>query len=306
MVAGFKNALTPELRAAATSAGLTVRQVVTLASLVEKETGTPEERPLVAAVYRNRHEDRHGHAGRPDGDLRAAEGRQVQRQSVGATTCSSTRPTTPIGIRACRRDRSPRPARPRSKPPRSRPTWTTCTSSAGTTARTCSRARSTSTTATFAPGRWSTSGSFGRSAGIGIVIRDPDRNHRSPTHLITRSLSLVPLQLLSQHFEVAARRRTHQPQRPLRARDGDVVALVQREARLAVEGDVDLVAGVRCRSNGRGLRVPAESRSAGWSACAARSASARARPSPDARSARRRQGCRRWIRSAWRRSGRRL
>jgi len=54
MVDGFKNALTPELRAEATSAGLTVRQLVTLASLVEKETGTPEERPLVAAVYANR------------------------------------------------------------------------------------------------------------------------------------------------------------------------------------------------------------------------------------------------------------
>jgi UPF0755 protein len=33
---------------------LSVRQIVTLASLVEKETGKAEERPLVAAVYRNR------------------------------------------------------------------------------------------------------------------------------------------------------------------------------------------------------------------------------------------------------------
>ena len=38
-------------RSAAAARGLTVRQLVTLASLVEKETGKPEERPLVAAVY---------------------------------------------------------------------------------------------------------------------------------------------------------------------------------------------------------------------------------------------------------------
>ena len=54
MVSGFKTALTPELRSAAAAAGLTTRQLVTLASLVEKETGTAAERPLVAAVYSNR------------------------------------------------------------------------------------------------------------------------------------------------------------------------------------------------------------------------------------------------------------
>jgi UPF0755 protein len=54
MVAGFEKALTPELRTAAESQGLSVRKLVTLASIVEKETGNPEERPLVAAVYSNR------------------------------------------------------------------------------------------------------------------------------------------------------------------------------------------------------------------------------------------------------------
>ncbi len=54
MVEGFEKALTPELRAAAESQGLSVRKLVTLASIVEKETGNPDERPLVAAVYTNR------------------------------------------------------------------------------------------------------------------------------------------------------------------------------------------------------------------------------------------------------------
>src|SRR5262245_33631524 len=54
MVERFEKVLTPELRQAATERGLTVRQLVTLASIVEKETALPGERPEVAAVYRNR------------------------------------------------------------------------------------------------------------------------------------------------------------------------------------------------------------------------------------------------------------
>ena len=54
MVAQFEKVFDPALQAAAAEQHLTPRQVVTLASLVEKETARPEERPLVAAVYRNR------------------------------------------------------------------------------------------------------------------------------------------------------------------------------------------------------------------------------------------------------------
>ena len=54
MVDRFRAAYTPELQAQAAAQGLTTRKVVTVASLVEKETARDEERTLVSAVYRNR------------------------------------------------------------------------------------------------------------------------------------------------------------------------------------------------------------------------------------------------------------
>jgi UPF0755 protein len=54
MVAGFKKALTEEMRQSAQRDGMSIRELVSLAALVEKETGAADERPLVAAVYRNR------------------------------------------------------------------------------------------------------------------------------------------------------------------------------------------------------------------------------------------------------------
>jgi UPF0755 protein len=54
MVSRFEHVFTPELRQAAAARNLTVRQAVTLASIVEKETARADERPLVAAVYATR------------------------------------------------------------------------------------------------------------------------------------------------------------------------------------------------------------------------------------------------------------
>src|SRR5262245_120716 len=85
MVERVRAAFPETLRNEAQAQGLTLRQVVTLASLVEKETGKPEERPLVAAVYRNRHRIGMGmqadptviyalqKAGRYDGNIRRGD-----------------------------------------------------------------------------------------------------------------------------------------------------------------------------------------------------------------------------------------
>ena len=54
MLDRFRSVYSEPLRARASALGMTTRQVVTLASLVEKETAKAEERPLVAAVFRNR------------------------------------------------------------------------------------------------------------------------------------------------------------------------------------------------------------------------------------------------------------
>ena len=54
MVAGFRAAFPGDSPQPADQPPLTTRQLVTLASLIEKETAKPDERPVVSAVYRNR------------------------------------------------------------------------------------------------------------------------------------------------------------------------------------------------------------------------------------------------------------
>jgi UPF0755 protein len=54
MVDHFFSVFSPTWMQRADEMGLTVHEVVTLAAIVEKETGTPEERPLIAGVFLNR------------------------------------------------------------------------------------------------------------------------------------------------------------------------------------------------------------------------------------------------------------
>ncbi len=54
MVSTFKTVFTPKWQARASELGFTPHEIVILASIIEKETGTASERPLIASVFHNR------------------------------------------------------------------------------------------------------------------------------------------------------------------------------------------------------------------------------------------------------------
>jgi UPF0755 protein len=54
MVNRFKEVITPEIENRAKELGFTIREVITLASIIEREAQIDSERPLVSAVYHNR------------------------------------------------------------------------------------------------------------------------------------------------------------------------------------------------------------------------------------------------------------
>ena len=54
MVKRFRSIFTPDWQSRAKELGLTVHQIVTLASIIEKETGASFERPIISSVFHNR------------------------------------------------------------------------------------------------------------------------------------------------------------------------------------------------------------------------------------------------------------
>ncbi|MCF8067834.1 MAG: endolytic transglycosylase MltG [Desulfobacterales bacterium] len=54
MVSHFNTQFSPEWKVRAKELNLTVHEVVTLASIIEKETGAAEERPIISSVFHNR------------------------------------------------------------------------------------------------------------------------------------------------------------------------------------------------------------------------------------------------------------
>lgn len=58
MVGRFRHEITPDMEKKAAESGLTLHQLLTLASIIEKETGQRAEMPLVSAVFHNRLKNR--------------------------------------------------------------------------------------------------------------------------------------------------------------------------------------------------------------------------------------------------------
>ncbi len=147
MVKRFRDVITPELPRVQAS-GMSLREVVTLASVVELETARPDERPRIAAVFRNRLKKRMPlqtdptviYALQEDGRLRREHPPRRPRHRLAVQHLPVPRACRPGPIASPGREAILR----RAAAGRRR---ATCTSSAATTARTSSARTWPTTTA---------------------------------------------------------------------------------------------------------------------------------------------------------------
>ena len=91
-------------------------RIVTMASIVEKETADPKERPLVAGVYYNRLQKNMTLAADPSVIYAALQAGRY-RGTIYHRTCNSIRLIIPTDIQGCLRDRLPILDWLRCKPP---------------------------------------------------------------------------------------------------------------------------------------------------------------------------------------------
>ena len=116
MVARFEKALTPETRQQAAARGLSVRALVTLASLVEKETAKARRAAARGGGLRQPLEDWDGDAVRSDGHLRARARRSLHGEpDARRSAVRLAVQHLPLCRPAARPDRRARPGVPRGR-----------------------------------------------------------------------------------------------------------------------------------------------------------------------------------------------
>jgi UPF0755 protein len=126
-------------------------QIVTLASLIEKEVSQDSERPMVAGVFVNRLAQHMPLATDPASSMRCCS-RTAGAAPSTPPTSNSTRPTTPTSTPACRPVPSAIPDWPRSRPPSTQLPRRISISSPTGRAIVSSQPRSSSTTSRSPPG----------------------------------------------------------------------------------------------------------------------------------------------------------
>ena len=145
MLANFRRHFTPDMRAQAQAAGLSEREAVVLASIVQKETSLDREEALIAGVYWNRLRHRMRLQADPTVTYALKRDGRVDRARCTGPITGTSRRSTPTSSTGCRPAPSAIRGSTRSRPPFHRPAPTTSTSSPTAAAATPSRARSRST-----------------------------------------------------------------------------------------------------------------------------------------------------------------